>query len=86
MVQSDRYNESRLAAAIVVVITSSTALAAMPGNVFLPACSSSLPRDSVASVTSVLTVEKRELIERAGRLPMNLIEEIDRGLREVLSL
>lgn len=86
MVQSDRYNESRLAAAIVVVITSSTALAAMPGNVFLPASSSSLPRDSVASVTAVLTVEKRELIERAGRLPMNLIEEIDRGLREVLSL
>lgn len=86
VVQSDRYNESRLATAIVVVITSNTALAAMPGNVFLPAGSSGLPRDSVANVTAVLTVEKRELIERAGRLPLNLVEEIDRGLRKVLSL
>ena len=86
VVQSDRYNESRLATAIVVVITSNTALAAMPGNVILPDGSTGLPRDSVANGTALLTVEKRELIERSGRLPLNLVDEIDRGLRRVLGL
>lgn len=33
MVQADVYNASRLATVIVAVVTSNTALAAMPGNV-----------------------------------------------------
>lgn len=86
VVQSERYNESRLATVIAVVVTSNTALAAMPGNVFLPAGATGLPRDSVANVTALVTLEKRELIEHAGRVPLNLSEEIDRGLRQVLGL
>ena len=37
MIQSDPFNASRLNTAIAAVITSNTGLAAMPGNVFVPA-------------------------------------------------
>ena len=37
VIQSDPFNASRLNTTIAAVITSNTALAAMPGNVFLPA-------------------------------------------------
>ncbi|MDQ2796684.1 MAG: type II toxin-antitoxin system PemK/MazF family toxin, partial [Actinomycetota bacterium] len=47
VVQADGFNQSRLATVLVVVITSNTALAVMPGNVFLPAATTGLPRDSV---------------------------------------
>ena len=40
------------------VITSNTALAAMPGNVFLPAVASGLPKDSVLNVTALVTIDK----------------------------
>lgn len=86
IVQAERYNESRLATVIAVVVTSNTALAAMPGNVFLPAVATGLPRDSVANVTALVTLEKRELFEHAGRIPLNLLDELDRGLRQVLGL
>ena len=51
VIQGDTFNESRLATVIVVVITSNTALATMPGNVLLSAHSSGLPKDSIVDVT-----------------------------------
>ena len=41
---SDSYNTSGLGTVIVVVITSNTALAALPGNVFLPASATGPPK------------------------------------------
>jgi mRNA interferase MazF len=86
VVQSNSYNASRLATIIAVVITSNTGLAAMPGNVFLPAVSSGLPRDSVANVTAVITLNRTELDEPIGQLPEALMHELDHGLRQVLGL
>lgn len=54
VVQSEPYNASRLAMVLAVVITSNTALAAMPGNVFLPSAATGLPRDSVVNVTALV--------------------------------
>ena len=86
VVQSDPYNDSRLATVVAVVITSNTALAAMPGNVFLPSTASGLPRDSVVNVTAMVTLNKTDLADRISHLPQNLMSEIDRGLRRVLDL
>ncbi len=86
LIQSDNYNESRLATVLVAVITSTTALAAMPGNVFLPASTTDLPRDSVVNVTAVVTLNKADLRDHVGRVPDNLLHEVDRGLRRVLDL
>jgi mRNA interferase MazF len=86
VIQADPYNVSKLNTTLVAVITSNTALAAMPGNVFLPAVASGLPKDSVLNVTALVTIDRAELEAPVGRLPRSLMTEIDRGLRRVLGL
>jgi mRNA interferase MazF len=86
VVQSASYNASRLATVIAVVITSNTSLAAMPGNVFLPAVTTSLQRDSVANVTAIVTLGRGELERPVGHVPEALMHEVDHGLRQVLGL
>lgn len=55
VIQSASYNTSRLATVVVAVITSNTALAAVPGNVFLPAALTGLLKDSVVNVTALVS-------------------------------
>jgi mRNA interferase MazF len=86
VIQADAYNASKLGTTLVAVITSNTAFAAMPGNVFLPAVASGLPKDSVLNVTALVTVDKADLDPPVSRLPASLMTEIDRGLRRVLNL
>jgi mRNA interferase MazF len=86
VIQADPYNASRLNTTLVAVITSNTALAAMPGNVFLPAVASGLPKDSVLNTTALATIDKADLDPPVGRLPSSLMTEVDRGLRRVLGL
>ena len=86
IVQADPYNTSRLATTVAAVITSNTALAALPGNVFLPAAASGLPRDSVVNVTALVTLDKADLTSQAQRVPASLMDEVDRGLRRVFGL
>ncbi len=86
VIQADSYNESRLATVLVAVLTSNTALVAMPGNVFLPASTTGLPGDSVVNVTAVVTLNKADLGDQVGHVPDSLLHEVDRGLRRVLDL
>lgn len=86
VVQADPYNASRLATSVVAVVTSNTDLAAMPGNVFLPAVTTGLPRDSVVNVTALVTVDREDLDGPVGHLPLTLLHEVDEGLRRVLAL
>ena len=86
VVQAGPYNTSRLATTVAAVITSNTALAALPGNVFLPAAVSGLPRDAVVNVTALVTLGKTDLTSQAGRLPASLMDDVDRGLRGLLGL
>jgi mRNA interferase MazF len=86
VIQSDPFNASRLATTLAMVITSNTALTAMPGNVFLPAAASGLPRDYVANVTAIVTLDKSDLEGEIGQLPASLMDDVDRGLRRVLGL
>lgn len=86
VVQSDAYNASRLATVLVAGITSNTALATMPGNVFLPVATTGLPRDSVVNVTALVTLNRDDLVEEVGQLPRSLVREVGRGLRRVLDV
>ncbi|WP_432558171.1 type II toxin-antitoxin system PemK/MazF family toxin [Granulicoccus sp. GXG6511] len=87
IIQADAFNRSRLATSIVLVLTTNTALAGMPGNVFLPAIASGLPKDSVANVTAIVTIDRRALDPHpVGIVPQHLMVKIDEGLRGVLGL
>ena len=86
VIQADPFNASRLNTTLAAVITSNTGPAAMPGNVFLPATSSGLPKDSVVNVTALVTLDKTGLEAEAGHVPPALMSDVDRGLRRVLGL
>ena len=86
VVQADSFNRSRLRSVLGVVLTSNTRLLDAPGNVLLPTRNSGLPRDSVANVTQIVTLDEAYLSERTGRLPPKLMAHVDAGLKLVLDL
>lgn len=47
---------------------------------------SGLSRDSVINVTALVTVDRSDLDPPVGRLPGDLLEQLDAGLRLVLAL
>jgi mRNA interferase MazF len=57
VVQSDEFNQSRIATVIAVVLTSNLKLAQAPGNVLLPSKATHLSKDSVANISQVITVD-----------------------------
>ena len=86
IVQSDDFNRSSIATIMAVVITSNTRLAQAPGNILLPHKTTGLLKDSVANVSQVITIDKNFLTERIAVLSSHILEEIEDGLRLVLSL
>jgi len=86
VVQSDDFNQSRIATVIALVIPSNLRLAQAPGNVFLPQKLTGLSKDSVANVSQIVTVDKSFLTDKIGALALSVIEQIDKGLRLVLHL
>jgi len=86
VVQAEPYNRSKLKTAVVAVLTTNLRLAAMPGNVLVPASLTGLAADSVVNVTQLTTVDRADLEQRIGVVPSWLMDEIDRGLRRVLAL
>jgi mRNA interferase MazF len=86
IVQNDLFNRSRLRTVLVVVLTGNIRLVDAPGNVLVPAKASGLPRDSVANVSQVITIDRNALTDRVGRLPGTLIDQVANGLRLALAL
>ncbi len=84
--QAAAYNRSRLRTVVVAALTTNTRLAALPGNVFVPAATAGLDQDSVVNVTQLATVDRSYLDSRIGALPGWLLDEVDSGLRRVLAL
>jgi mRNA interferase MazF len=80
VVQSDALNRSQLATVVGVVLTSNLRWAIAPGNVLLRARQTGLDRDSVANVSQLVTIDKRQLTERAGRVAKRQIEAIFSGI------
>jgi mRNA interferase MazF len=86
IVSADQYNRSQLRTTTVVVLTSTTQLAALPGNVTVPSDVSGLPHDSVVNLTQVATVDRGALEERVSALPDWLVAQVDAGLQRALGL
>ncbi len=86
IVQSDDFNRSNISTIIAVVISSNLRLAEAPGNVQLSKKNSGLPKKSVANVSQLITVDKSFLTERTGALNPELLQEVEAGIRLVLSL
>lgn len=86
IIQSNAFNRSRIRTIVVVVLTSNLRLAEAPGNVMIPATDSGLPKDSVANVSQIITLDRIFLTEKCGRMPSRIMKTLDDGVRLVLSL
>lgn len=86
VVQSDDFNVSRIATVVVCAITSNTAIAELPGNVFASAAATGLSKDSVVNASQLITLDKSRLGARAGSIPPYALSEVEVGLRTVLGL
>lgn len=55
-----------------------------PGNVPLDTATTGLPKDSVANVSQLVTMDRTSLTERVGRLPESKLDLVLFGIDVVL--
>ena len=84
VVQGDAFNRSALRTTVCVPLTSNSRWAEAPGNVLLTARSTGLPRDSVANVSQVVTLDRAVLAERVGKLSRPKLDLVLVGIDVVL--
>ena len=84
VVQGDAFNLSALRTAVCVALTSNIRWADAPGNVLLTARATGLPRDSVANVSQIVTLDQASLTERVGRLSRSKLELLIGGIELML--
>jgi mRNA interferase MazF len=86
IISADSYNRSDLRTVTVAVLTTNMQLAALPGNVSVPAEIDGIGVESVINVTQIATIDRRALEERIGALPDWLMAHLDAGLGRALAL
>ena len=84
VVQGDALNRSRIATVICVPLTTNLKWAAAPGNVQFSARLTGLPKDSVANVSQIVTVDKAFLTARVGKLPRQKLALLLAGIDIIL--
>lgn len=82
--QGDPFNQTKIATALCVPLTSNLKWAVAPGNVFLEARLTGLPKDSVANVSQVVAVDRSLLNERTGKLSRAKTDLVLAGIDVVL--
>lgn len=84
VVQGNHLNRSRIATVVCVPLTSNITWAGAPGNTLLPAKTTGLPKDSVANISQIITLDRSLLMERTGRLTPKPFAQILHGIDVVL--
>lgn len=86
VIQSNSFNQSKINTVVVAIITGNTKYANSFGNVLLKPRASGLPKDSVVNISQLYTMDERFLLEYVETLTDKKMEQVDNGLRFVLSL
>jgi mRNA interferase MazF len=84
VVQGDAFNRSRIATVVCVPLTSNLKWADAPGNISLLGRVTGLPKDSVANVSQIVSLDKDLLTRRAGKLPRAKLELLLSGIDVIL--
>ena len=84
VVQGDPLNRSRVATVVCVPLTSNLRWADAPGNVRLSERATKLPKESVANVSQILTLDRSALTDRAGKLSRMKLQAVLGGIDVVL--
>jgi len=84
VVQGDPLNRSRLATVVCVPLTSNTKWAEAPGNVLLSTRLTGLPKESVANVSQIVSLDRTLLTDRLAKLPRTKLSLVLSGIDVVL--
>ena len=82
--QGDALNRSRVATVVCVPLTSNLKWALAPGNVNLATRLTGLPKESVANVSQIVSVDKSLLTARVGKVPRSKLQLVLSGIDTVL--
>jgi mRNA interferase MazF len=86
IVQSNDFNDSAIRTTICAVVTSNLHLAEAPGNVRLARKATGLKQESVVNVSQLITLDKRLLTTRTGRVSAETLRDVEAGIKLVLAL
>lgn len=84
VIQGDAFNQSAVRTVVCVAVTSNLKWADSPGNVLLAARATGLSRPSVANVSQIVSLDKADLTERAGKLSRSKLDLVVAGVDTVL--
>ena len=86
IVQDNVYTQSRLNTVLVVPLTTNLLFEEAPGNVYLSREESTLSKDSIIVVPQLSAIEKKRLMDLAGTVTRETMEDVETGLAMVLGL
>jgi mRNA interferase MazF len=86
VIQSNPFNQSRIATVVVAVVTSNLALTDAPGNIRVGKAESGLTKPSVINISQLFTLDRELLTQRVRSLPAEIMRNVDDGLRLVLGI
>ena len=84
VIQGNALNQSRVATALCVPLTSNLRWAEAPGNALFTARMTGLPKDSVATVSQLVALDRALIEDRVGRIPRAKINLLLAGIDIVL--
>jgi mRNA interferase MazF len=84
VIQGDPLNRSRIGTVVCIPLTSNQEWKEAPGATALTRRATGLAKESVANATQVITLDRRTLTRRVGRLAPRRVAEILAGLDVVL--
>ena len=86
VISTDSMNLSAIRTVLTAILTTNLNLANAPGNVFLSASETGLPKDSVVNVSQIVTVDKDFFTEFVGELEFETMLKVADGLRLAMVL
>jgi len=84
VVQCDELNQSQIGTVICVPLTSNLKWAGAPGNMVVTAKMAGLAKDSVANVSLITAIDKKQLFKPAGKLTQRPLDMLLAGIDVVL--
>ena len=84
VIQNDMFNRSKIDTVVIIATTTNYELAQDPGNVLVKKGEGGLPKDSVANISQLYTVDKSSLTEKIGTLSSAKIQQIIEGVKVLI--
>ncbi len=81
VIQNNIFNQSRINTVVVCALTSNLKRADAPGNVLLSKGEANLKKDRVVNISQIITIDKSDLIEKIGSLPLSRVKQIICGVK-----